>query len=190
MTHRDLALDSEADILDHLAGVDLEREDSLDSPCQSLDFLCRERPQGYRTEKAYLNALGTGDLNALLRYTGGRAESHDGVFGIVKHELLVADFLGLDLAVFSLDPQVDHLHFLGTELKGCDDIGLPASDPSGSGPRALLDDLFLGAAGLERRKHDFLHHLADSTISEDHDRIAVAECQSEGKIHEISHFLD
>ena len=69
MLYWDLALDSETDVLDHLAGVDLQLEDSLHLSGEFLDFLRRERPEGYRTKKTDLDALTAGDLDALLRDT-------------------------------------------------------------------------------------------------------------------------
>ena len=45
MTHGNCPFDSEADVLDHLSGIDLKREDTLHPGGKLLDFLDRERPQ-------------------------------------------------------------------------------------------------------------------------------------------------
>ena len=71
MTDRDLTLDCETDVLDHLAGIYLKREDSLDLSGEFPDLPGREGPESDGAKKADLDALGAGDLDALLGDTGG-----------------------------------------------------------------------------------------------------------------------
>ena len=57
MTHRHGSFDSETYVLDHLAGVDLKREDTLHLTDKALYLLSRERPESDGTQKADLDPL-------------------------------------------------------------------------------------------------------------------------------------
>ena len=90
---RQLTVDGELDILDHLSCVDLADE-SVPLPLGGLnDLLAWERPEGDRTEESDLNALLTSQFDGFLTYAGSTSETDYAVIGIITLPRLLSHLL-------------------------------------------------------------------------------------------------
>ena len=153
------------------------------------DSLGGEWPQRDRTQQTDLDALLTSHLDSFLRQTGSTTKGYDNEFSIVAEHRLVAYFLLANLSIFLLQVDIASLHHLRLQLQRSDDIGLTVLRTSDGCPRTLLANLLLRATRLIRRQHDFLHHLSDDTIRQNHGRITILESQLESQVYEVGHLL-
>ena len=93
------AVDGEAHVLDHLAGVEFDGEDSFDAPGECGDGVGGEWPEGDRAQEADFQAFFTGFLDGFEGDACDGAEGDDEVFAVVRELLLEADFVGADEVV-------------------------------------------------------------------------------------------
>ena len=134
-------------------------------------------------------ALGTGQLDSLHTDTSRRTVGHEQELRVVALDGLIAGVVLLAFPVLGLDAVVDGLLLERFQLEGGDDSVLARGTVAGGGPRTVLLNILVGPAGLVVVNHNLLHHLADDTIGEDGDRVAVLEGQVEAQLHEVVHLL-
>ena len=98
MLHLSLAFNSQAHIFNHLARVQLYRQETLNATLGKLcDRLFGEWPQSDRAQQTELYTLCTRSLNRSRADTRRRAKRHDDIIGIVALNLLPARLISLYL---------------------------------------------------------------------------------------------
>jgi hypothetical protein len=109
--------DREADILEHLAGRELDDEHASRARGGLRQRGVRERPQRDRPEEAGAQAGGTSALDGRPGDPGRGAVGHDDELGVVEPLAGPADLARLDGAVLDLEVVVVGLERLGLEVE-------------------------------------------------------------------------
>ena len=178
----------QANVLDHLSGVDFHTQYALHALREFGNRRRGERPEGDGAQHAHADALLAAHLDGLEGDACGRAKGHNQVVGVLRLVFLVAHLLLPDLLIFALQAQVVLFHSRRLQFEAGDDV-LAAPLHTRGCPGAFLDDFFVRAAGLEWGQYHLLHHLSDDAVAQYHHRVAVAEGQRETEVDKVGHLL-
>ena len=189
MLYFHLTVYGEADILNHLSGIQLGNQYAFYLVGVCGNGFGWERPQSDGAKHSDLEAFFARHFHGFLADTRHGAESYNQVFGILAVNLFKAYLVLFDFFVFGLEADVVLLHLFRFQFQRSDDVGLAAVGSAGSGPRTLLDNFGIRAARLLCGKNYLLHHLSDYAVGKDDSRIAVLEGKLEAQAYEVCHFL-
>ena len=103
-------MNCEANVLDHLAGVELDHEDTFLALGCLADCLGGEWPEGDGADDAYLDALFGCEFACFVGDTCDCTECDDEVICVFDRYFLPAGLVLLDLTVACLKLVVDDLH--------------------------------------------------------------------------------
>ena len=124
------ALDRQANVLDHLAGGQLDHEDRAEPRRELGQRRRRERPQRDRPEQADAQAVGAGSLDRGPGDARGGAVGDDDDLGVLELLARPADLALGDRRELRLEVLVVALEILGLEVERADDAGVA---PVGAG---------------------------------------------------------
>src|ERR1035437_873914 len=176
------AIQGQPHILYQLAVAHLHNDEDAGSLGESTEIGFRKRiqrdgPQYTNVDAVCTRLRGDGFQNATDNAVAN--ENNLGAFGL---PLFGAGLSVLRAAILLFEIAVVRFKIVDIHEERCDQVSARFGSP-GDGPIRLLR--WDGSL----RKLDRLHHLADESIGEEHNRVPIAVCQFEGQRGEVGHLL-
>jgi hypothetical protein len=179
---RNPSVQGQADILHHLPVAKFDHQDLVDVGGSLRQGIAGEGPERDGAEQADAQAMRASFLDRRTQDARSDAVSHEQDVGVVGVVELPARLLLLRAPVLGFEMPLMIFEIVGLEENRADQILLCLR-------RSLHRPRFFGSDDLAIFEIERFHHLADETVGEDDDGIAVPVRELECEDGEVGHFL-